>query len=619
MTFRKLLAGVAAAATLLSGMAFGAGSAMADEVEPATITLNGETGALNGETGAVKGHTYKAVRIGSYDHASFVQKDGVTYVESLTVNTEAAVATGAAAALNAAVAKGTDWNTGDYKDNPVGYVASKSDYFTSSPNKPWSGNLRNFVSSLVRQADFKTALVAAKAYTAGTDSDTLTISGLEEGLYVVVDTTVSNAENVDHTKTDSIPMLVGTKVSDKDFEGQTLGVVNVKNQTTYINKVIVKNNQEWVGTTERVGDTVTFKLTSQVPLTVGYLNDEMPYHFSIGDTMSKGLTFQEVTSVTIGNKTLTKAGDGATVTADQYQLTTAANQKYDESDKDSKATVLTFDLSNAVYAAGQNAADSEATAKAEDTITVVYTAILNEDAVHAVNGANPNKVTLDYTHNPDDNTGHHVPGPEVKVYTYDFGFLKVKADGSNLNGAKFVIKQGDQYFRFNTTTGLWENGTKGAEPEDDDKFTGTNGVFEFKGLAEGTYDVVETDAPAGYLSTTKAKFQVTITATNKDKNGNVLDNTYTVKFKNGNTGFSLLTNLNNEKVEDTVTVNGTEAAKAGADDATEGVKVKNLKSITQLPLTGAAGIAIFGVMAALVIGAGLAVGMKRRGIASRLA
>lgn len=596
MTFRKLLAGVAAAATLLSGMAFGAGSAMADEVEPATITLNGETG------GAVKGHTYKAVRIGSYDHASFVQKDGVTYVESLTVNTEAAVATGAAAALNAAVAKGTDWNTGDYKDNPVGYVASKSDYFTSSPDKPWSGNLRNFVSLLVRQADFKTALATVTAYTA--DSDTLTISGLKEGLYVVVDTTVSNAENVDHKQTDSIPMLVGTKVNDKDFEGQTLGVVNVKNQTTYINKVIVKNNQEWVGTTERVGDTVTFKLTSQVPLTVGYLNTpEKPYHFSIGDTMSKGLTFQEVTFVTIGNKKLTEAADGATATADQYQLTTTANQKYDTTDTESKATSLKFDLSNAVYAAGQNAADSKATAKAEDTITVVYTAKLNKDAVHAVKGANPNKVTLDYTHNPDDNTEHHVPGPEVKVYTYDFGFLKVKADGqTSLDGAKFVIKQDDQYFRFNTTTGLWENGTKGAEPEDVDKFIGTNGVFEFKGLAEGTYVVVETDAPAGYLSTTKAKFQVVITSTHKDKKGNVLGTEHEIKFVNGNTGFNLLTNLN---------ADGT-AAEGGA-------KVKNLKSITQLPLTGAAGIAIFGVMAALVIGAGLAVGMKRRGIASRLA
>ena len=460
------------------------------------------------------------------------------------------------------------------------------------------------MSSLVRQADFQKALADARAYTAGTDSDTLTISGLEEGLYVVVDTTVSNAENVDHKQTDSIPMLVGTKVSGKDFEGQTLGVVNVKNQTTYINKVIVKNNREWVGTTERVGDTVTFKLTSRVPLTVGYLNTaEKPYRFSIGDTMSKGLTFQQVTSVTIGTKTLTEAADGVTATADQYQLTTTANQKYDTTDTESKATVLTFDLSNAVYEAGKNAADSEATAKAEDTITVVYTAILNKDAVHAVDGANPNKVTLDYTHNPDDNTEHHVPGPEVKVYTYDFGFLKVKADGqTSLDGAKFVIKQGDQYFRFNTTTGLWENGTKGADPVDADKFTGTNGVFEFKGLAEGTYDVVETDAPAGYLSTTKAKFQVVITSTNKDEKGNVLGTEHEIKFVNGNIGFNLLTNLKED---------GT-AAEGGA-------KVKNLKSITQLPLTGAAGIAIFGVMAALVIGAGLAVGMKRRGIASRLA
>lgn len=319
--------------------------------------------------------------------------------------------------------------------------------------------------------------------------------------------------------------------------------------------------------------------------------------------MSKGLTFQEVTSVTIGSKTLTEAADGATATADQYQLTTTANQKYDTTDTERKATVLTFDLSNAVYAAGQNAADSEATAKAEDTITVVYTATLNKDAVHAVNGANPNKVTLDYTHNPDDNTEHHVPGPEVKVYTYDFGFLKVKADGqTSLDGAKFVIKQGDQYFRFNTTTGLWENGTKGADPKDGDKFTGTNGVFEFKGLAEGTYDVVETDAPAGYLSTTKAEFQVVITSTNKDEKDNVLGTEHEIKFVNGNIGFNLLTNLNDD---------GT--VKDG------GAKVKNLKSITQLPLTGAAGIAIFGVMAALVIGAGLAVGMKRRGIASRLA
>ncbi|WP_137654523.1 isopeptide-forming domain-containing fimbrial protein [Bifidobacterium moukalabense] len=609
MKLRKLFAGVAAAATLLSGMALGASSAMAaDPTGTATITLSGGTNA-------VKGHTYKVVKIGSYGHYD-VKTDGT--VEGVQVTTDSATATGATTALTATLNDAGAWNTGDYKDNPVGYVAAKSDIFASATTKPWTGNLRTFVSALVKQADFQTALAAADPHVA--DSDAFTISNLADGLYVVIDTTENNADGVDHKQTNSIPMLVATKIGGKDFANLKLGEIKVKNQTTSIDKVIVKDNKEWVGTTERVGDTVTFKLTSTVPLTVGYLNTEdKPYHFSIGDTMSKGLTFTGVTSVTIGNKTLTKADDGATATADQYQMTTSANQKYNDSDTESKATALTFDLSNAVYEAGQHAADSkvpegetEPEAKAEDTITIVYTAKLNEDAVHAVDGANPNKVTLDYSHNPDDNSWHHVPGPEVKVYTYDFGFLKVKADGqTSLDGAKFVIrqKQGNQYqyFKFNTTTKLWENGTKGTEPMEDDKFSGTNGVFEFKGLAEGTYEVVETDAPAGYLSTTKAKFQVTITATNKDTKGNVLDNAYTVRFKNLNTNFNLLTNLSNNVTDD------------GATAAEGGVKVKNITSITQLPLTGAAGIAIFGVMAVLVIGAGLAVGMKNRSLRNRLA
>ena len=252
---------------------------------------------------------------------------------------------------------------------------------------------------------------------------------------------------------------------------------------------------------------------------------------------------------------------------------------------------------NTATAARWNAASSTAGAKAADTITITYTAILNKDAIHAQNGANPNRVDLDYSHNPADNSTHHVPGPEVKVYTYDFGFTKVRADGqTSLDGAKFTIKKGDQYLKFNEDSGLWENGTA------KDKFTGANGEFEFKGLGEGTYDIEETDVPAGYLSTTRAKFQVVITATNKDKDGNVFDKAYTVKFVNGNGSFNMLTNLN----EDNTAANG-------------GAKVKNITSITQLPLTGATGIAIFGVMAVMVIGSGLAIGVKRRSIANRLA
>ena len=586
MKLRKLFAGVAAAATLLSGMALGAGSAMAaDPTGNATITLSGADNA-------VKGHSYKVVKIGSYDYSS-ITKDGK--VEGVHVATDAATAKAATTVL-INVSGNSNWNTGDYKDNPVGYVAAHSDMFASSTAEPWTGKLREFVSLLVQQSEFQTALAGATEHVA--DSDTYTINGLKDGLYIVIDTTADNADGVDHKHTNSIPMLVATKINGHDFANQKLGNINVKNQPTDINKVIVKDNKDMTGTTEKVGDTVTFKLTSKVPLTVGYLNTvDKPYQFQMTDTMSKGLTFSSVTSVKIGSKTLTAANANAAADADHYKLTKTDKQKYNDAATESTATTLLFNLSNAVYAAGQNAASSKADAKAADTITIIYTAILNKDAIHAQNGANPNRVDLDYSHNPADNSTYHVPGPEVKVYTYDFGFTKVKADGqTSLTGAKFTIKKGDQYLKFDETTGLWKNGTA------DDKFTGQNGKFEFKGLGEGTYDIEETDVPKGYLSTTRAKFRVVITATNKDKDGNVSDNAYTIKFVNGNEGFNMLTNLKTDNTAD----NG-------------GAKVKNITSITQLPLTGATGIAIFGVMAVMVIGAGLAIGAKRRSIANRLA
>ena len=70
MKLRKLFAGVAAAATLLGGMAFGATAANA--ADTASITLSGKT---------VKGTVYTAYKIGSYDTASAkVEKDKLASV-----------------------------------------------------------------------------------------------------------------------------------------------------------------------------------------------------------------------------------------------------------------------------------------------------------------------------------------------------------------------------------------------------------------------------------------------------------------------------------------------------------------------------------------------------------
>ena len=53
-------------------------------------------------------------------------------------------------------------------------------------------------------------------------------------------------------------------------------------------------------------------------------------------------------------------------------------------------------------------------------------------------------------------------------------------------------------------------------------------------------------------------------------------------------------------------------ANTASVDKTTIIKVKNVKSITQLPLTGAAGTTLFTVVALLVAGAGVTVAVKSR-------
>ena len=120
-----------------------------------------------------------------------------------------------------------------------------------------------------------------------------------------------------------------------------------------------------------IGDTVTYQLTSKVPDMTGYNS----YTFKFSDTLSKGLDLKEVLSVKVGNTTL-KAGKTGTNT---YALT------YDKTSR-----ILTVTL-NDFYNSYKN--------HTGETITVVYTATLNKDAVIGMN-PNTNKAVVEYSNNP---------------------------------------------------------------------------------------------------------------------------------------------------------------------------------------------------------------------------
>lgn len=182
-------------------------------------------------------------------------------------------------------------------------------------------------------------------------------------------------------------------------------------------------------------------------------------------------------------------------------------------------------------------------------------------------------------------------------------WTKVQADGKTpLAGATFKVFEGTDtadatkalYFVAGTTDGTYtlaDETTEGATQEL--TTNGTNGLFQLSGLqgaaAPGkTYTVVETKAPNGYSSTFLATFTFTITL---DENGEP-----TTSY-NGTDVWGLAGNVSNEKDDN-----------AG----TPVHPVKNVQNITQLPHTGAAGIAMFTVIGLLLAGAAGTVYLKSR-------
>lgn len=273
-----------------------------------------------------------------------------------------------------------------------------------------------------------------------------------------------------------------------------------------------------------IGGTVTYQLTSKVPDMTGYNS----YTFKFSDTLSKGLDLKEVLSVKVGNTTL-KAGKTGTNT---YALT------YDKTSR-----ILTVTL-NDFYNSYKN--------HTGETITVVYTATLNKDAVIGMN-PNTNKAVVEYSNDPkSDGTGTSEPSI-VDVHTFDFTIYKYylkdqnnKEDKTALANAEFELYKGntegtaaDEQAKVNIVdegNGVYRQAT----PEEANAgFTSAkivsdaDGKVLVKGLEAGTYYLRETKAPEGYNKLT-GDIKITITAVYDETSGKL--KSYSVTYKYGDAG-----------------------------------------------------------------------------------
>ena len=144
-----------------------------------------------------------------------------------------------------------------------------------------------------------------------------------------------------------------------------------------------------------IGDTVTYQLTSKVPDMTGYTS----YTFKFTDTLSKGLDLKAILSVKVGSTELKAGKTGANTYALSYDKTTR---------------ILTVTL-NDFYNSYKG--------REGETITVVYTATLNKDAVIGMY-PNTNKAVVEYSNDPkSDGTGKSEPSI-VDVHTFDFTIYK---------------------------------------------------------------------------------------------------------------------------------------------------------------------------------------------------
>lgn len=398
----------------------------------------------------------------------------------------------------------------------------------------------------------------------------------EEGWYFIQDTYTDNSVTPPTEDVKGVGILVGTsydldgntytQIKNDNGELETLSTADAKTDDPNQPDPEVPPNpadaeKNYHGSIVP-GSTVEFQLTSDVPNYAGLDLDTYVYNYI--DTFESGWDPEQIkiTSITVGGDEFVGANNTVDPLIDVV-LPADADGKAGEFQVKFGA-LFTSLLGKEETANDPNKADD---AKYEGKkIVVTYTMTAKTDATTA-NLANDFNIY---------DNGHKIPGEPVdpenpnpnKVVKVTDGFLKVGPDGKALNGAKFTMTYGDSTV---TVTSGDLNGD-GAYDEKDKDINGDGTVGADEAKLDTTGWVVFHNVEVGLWLVNEG----TTAAADLQAHYNEMSDLF-----------------------DLVTFGDDDAA---TSEDSQSVKVKNVTSLTQLPLTGAAGVILFVLVAALLAG-----------------